>query len=70
MKRGVPGLAHRTVVEKYFHWHHTHADALDKVDPRELRKNVAAMAVMAYVLADMPDRIDDPLPDEDVTISH
>lgn len=64
MRRGVPGLAHRTVMDEYFHWHHTHADALDKVDPRELRKNVAAMAIMAYVLADMPERLDDPLPSE------
>ena len=27
---------------------------LDKVDPVELRKNAAALAVMVYVLADMP----------------
>jgi carboxypeptidase Q len=59
MKAGVPGLAHRTVGERYFEWHHTHADMLDKVDPLELRKHVAAMAVMAYVLADMPGRLDD-----------
>jgi carboxypeptidase Q len=46
----------------YFHVHHTDADAMDKVDPTELRKNVAAMAVLSYVLADMPERLDDPLP--------
>jgi carboxypeptidase Q len=60
MKAGVPGLAHRTVGEHYFDWHHTPADMLDKVDPLELRKHVAAVAVMAYVLADMPARLDDP----------
>jgi len=60
MKAGVPGLAHRTVGEHYFEWHHTQADMLDKVDPIELRKHVAAMAVMAYVLADMPTRLDAP----------
>jgi len=60
MKAGVPGLAHRTTMEHYFDWHHTQADMLDKVDPMELRKNVAAMAVMSFVLADMPTRIDDP----------
>ena len=54
MHRGVPGISHRTVMEHYLDWHHTNADMLDKVDPIELRKNVAAMAVMAYVLADMP----------------
>ena len=29
---------------------------LDKVDPEDFRKNVAALAVMVYVLADMPGR--------------
>jgi hypothetical protein len=55
MKLGVPGVAHRTVGEHYFDWHHTQADMLDKVDPVELRKNVAALAVMVYILADMPE---------------
>lgn len=55
MKHGVPGLAHRTTMEHYFDWHHTSSDMLDKVDPAELRKNVAALAVMLYVLADMPE---------------
>lgn len=54
MRRGVPGIAHRTTMEHYFDWHHTPSDMMDKVDPVELRRNVAAMAVMAYVLADMP----------------
>jgi carboxypeptidase Q len=62
MERGVIGIAHRTVMEKYFDIHHTAADALDKVDPEELRQNVAAMAVLAYVLAEMPGRLDDPAP--------
>jgi carboxypeptidase Q len=55
MKRGVPGLSHRTVGEHYFDWHHTRSDMLDKVDPVELRKNLAAIAVLVYVLADMPE---------------
>jgi carboxypeptidase Q len=53
MKLGVPGFAHRTVMEHYFDWHHTEADMLDKVDPFELRRNVAAMAIMAWLLAEM-----------------
>jgi carboxypeptidase Q len=57
MRHGVPGIAHRTTMEHYFDWHHTPADMLDKVDPVELRKNVAAMAVLAYVLADMPETL-------------
>jgi carboxypeptidase Q len=60
MRRGVPGIAHRTTMERYFDWHHTHSDMLDKVDPVELRKNVAALAVMVYALAEMPERLADP----------
>jgi hypothetical protein len=55
MRDGVPGLAVRTVGTHYFDWHHTRADTIDKVKLEDLRANIAAMAVMAYVLADMPD---------------
>jgi hypothetical protein len=34
-------------------WLHTEADTLDKVDPKEFRKNAAMLAVVSYVLADM-----------------
>ncbi|HEX5226236.1 MAG TPA: M20/M25/M40 family metallo-hydrolase [Bryobacteraceae bacterium] len=54
MAEGVPGLALRTVGTHYFDWHHTRADTTDKVKIEDLRANIAAMAVMAYVLADMP----------------
>jgi hypothetical protein len=54
MADGVPGLALRTVGTHYFDWHHSRADTLDKVKLDDLRGNIAAMAVMAYVLADMP----------------
>ena len=57
MRKSVPGIAHRTTMEHYFDWHHTPADMLDKVDPIELRKNVAALAVMVFVLADMPEAL-------------
>jgi carboxypeptidase Q len=60
MRLGVPGVSHQTTMEHYFDWHHTPADMLDKVDPVELRKNVAAMAVLAYVLADMDETLADP----------
>jgi carboxypeptidase Q len=59
MKRGVPGIAHRTVGEHYFDWHHTPADMLDKVDPVELRRNVAALAVVCWVLAESPGQLGD-----------
>ena len=54
MVDGVPGLALRTVGTHYFDWHHSRADTTDKVKLEDLRANIAAMAVMAYVLADMP----------------
>lgn len=57
MESGVPGLAVRTVGEHYFDWHHTHADTLDKVDPRDFRRAVALLGVFGYVLADMPERL-------------
>jgi carboxypeptidase Q len=42
---------------KYFDYHHSHADTFDKVNPKELAECVAAMAVSAYVIADMPERL-------------
>lgn len=57
MRDGVPGFAVRTVGTRYFEWHHTRADTIDKVNIEDLRANIAAMAVMAYVLADMPESL-------------
>jgi hypothetical protein len=37
----------------YFNYHHTAADTLDKVAPKELAENVAIMAVLAYALANL-----------------
>ena len=54
---GVPSLGESTTGAHYFDWHHTEADTLDKVDPTEFRKNVASLAVMTYVLADMPETL-------------
>lgn len=59
MRDGVPGLGHRTVGQRYFDWHHTAADTLDTIDKQDFRMNVAALAVMAYVIADMPGRLSD-----------
>jgi len=50
----------------YFDYHHTAADTLDKVDPKELRENGALVGVLAYALANtakpLP-RITKPVPD-------
>ena len=42
---------------KYFWYHHTDADTVDKLDPDEVALCVATMAVIAYVVADMPQRL-------------
>ena len=57
MSDGVPGLGERTTGAHYFDWHHTEADTLDKVDPEDFRRNLASLAVMGYVLADMPETL-------------
>ena len=57
MAEGVNGASLDVDGSRYFDIHHTHADTLDKVSPQELAACVAAMAVMAYVVADMPDRL-------------
>jgi carboxypeptidase Q len=41
----------------YFLLHHTPADTVDKIDPVDMAKCAAAVAVMAYVVADMPQRL-------------
>ena len=55
--QGVAALSPTTTAEHYFDWHHTQADTVDKVDPREFKKNTAMLAVLAYVLADMPEKL-------------
>ncbi len=59
---GVVLLGHRVEGSKYFDYHHTSADTLDKIDPIELSQNVAVMASVAYILADMPGRLGEPKP--------
>ena len=57
MREGVPGMGLKVDGSKYFWYHHTPADTFDKVDKDEFNRCVATMAVMAYVVADMDDRL-------------
>ncbi|MDP9323290.1 MAG: M20/M25/M40 family metallo-hydrolase [Acidobacteriota bacterium] len=41
----------------YFLIHHTQADTIDKIDPMDMSRAAAAIAVVAYVIAEMPDRL-------------
>jgi carboxypeptidase Q len=52
VQAGVPGFAPWQDVRTYFDYHHSAADTLDKIVPRELQENAAAMAVLAYTFAD------------------
>jgi len=58
MRSGVPGMGLDVDESRYFWYHHTDGDTLDKLDPREMALCVASLAVMAYVVADLPE----PLP--------
>ncbi|HEX5183937.1 MAG TPA: M20/M25/M40 family metallo-hydrolase [Allosphingosinicella sp.] len=42
---------------RYFDWHHTPDDTLDKIDPAQLRQNVAAWTAMLSVVANAPEEI-------------
>lgn len=57
MERGVPGLGLDVDGERYFWYHHTPGDMVDKLDPADVARCVAAMAVMAFVIADLPERL-------------
>lgn len=58
MQTGVPGMGLNVDGTRYFWYHHSDADTVDKLDPDEVALCVATMAVIAYVVADMPE----PLP--------
>jgi hypothetical protein len=49
---GVPLFGVMVDIQHYFDVHHSAADTLDKVDPENLQKTVAALATMAFVIAD------------------
>jgi carboxypeptidase Q len=51
---GVPSFGLIQDNRTYFHYHHTAADTLDKVNPHGLAENAALIAVYAYGIADAP----------------
>ena len=54
---GVPTFAPIQDNRTYFNYHHTAADTLDKVVPRELAENAAVVAVLAYAIANLPEAL-------------
>ena len=53
---GIPALS-LEAEGNYFLIHHTPADTVDKIDPMDVARSAAAVAVMAYVIAEMPERL-------------
>jgi carboxypeptidase Q len=52
-KVGVPSFSPIQDSRFYFNYHHTAADTLDKIAPKELAENSAVVAVAAYALSNM-----------------
>ncbi len=48
---GLPGVALNQDGSRYFDYHHTPDDTLDKVDPAQLRQNVAAWTAVLAILS-------------------
>ena len=56
-KADVPAFSPIQDSRFYFNYHHTAADTLDKIAPKELAENSAVVAVLAYALANMEQRL-------------
>lgn len=52
----IPALSYEGTGD-YFLLHHTPADTVDKIPPVDVSRAAAAIAVMSYVIADMPERL-------------
>ncbi|MFV1884974.1 MAG: M28 family metallopeptidase [Balneola sp.] len=57
MRGGVPGMGLRVNGEKYFWYHHTDADTIDKLNIEDFNECVATMAAFAYGVADLNIRL-------------
>jgi carboxypeptidase Q len=52
-----PTMAYLGEPQRYFQIHHTDADTIERIAPEDVSKAVAAIAVMVYVVAEMPERL-------------
>jgi carboxypeptidase Q len=58
VKAGSPGADLQQDGTRYFDYHHTPDDTLDKVDPGQLRQNVAAWTAVLAMVANAPEEIE------------
>jgi carboxypeptidase Q len=54
---GTPMLSPDVDASDYFIAHHTEADTIERVSPEKMARHIAALAVVTYVVADMPHRL-------------
>jgi carboxypeptidase Q len=52
-----PTMAYLGEPQRYFQIHHTPADTIERIAPEEISKAAAAIAVVTYVVAEMPERL-------------
>ncbi len=57
MRNGVPGMGLNVDGEKYFWFHHTAVDTIDKLNINDFNECVATMAVFAYAVADLDETL-------------
>ncbi|NML05357.1 M20/M25/M40 family metallo-hydrolase [Sphingomonas sp. G-3-2-10] len=57
MRTGVAAIDLAQTGTRYFDLHHTPDDTLDKIDPEQLRQNVAAWTAMLAIVANAPEDI-------------
>lgn len=53
---GIPAVSLNGDPGRYFLIHHTPADTVDRIDPHDVSRAIAAVAVVSYIVADVPDR--------------
>jgi carboxypeptidase Q len=56
-RQGIPGLINRIENDKYFYYHHSHADTMTALKSEDMDKQSAALAILMYVLGDMNERL-------------
>ncbi|MBX3593809.1 M20/M25/M40 family metallo-hydrolase [Sphingomonas sp.] len=57
VQAGTSGVDLQQDGSRYFDYHHTPDDTLDKVDPEQLRQNVAAWTAMLAIAANAPEKL-------------
>jgi len=51
-KQGVPTIGLRVDQQRYFDYHHSNSDTIDKVNERELELGAIALSILSFVLAE------------------